>query len=132
MDGVSHTVEMTAATLYEAVAQALAAIRGNEWVVGIDQGFCVVKVLVADVRVEHEVKLGDFTKWLARTDGSPRDVIQRRRIRIDSRNAGLDRRHACLNARDKSEPSSLTATRSILVPAAIIIAVPTLRDLTQE
>ena len=31
MDGVSHTVEVTAATPYEAVAQGLAAIRGNEW-----------------------------------------------------------------------------------------------------
>jgi hypothetical protein len=38
MDGVSHTVEVTAATLYEAVAQGLAAIRGNEWVAGIAQG----------------------------------------------------------------------------------------------
>jgi hypothetical protein len=32
MEGVSHTVEVTAATLYEAVAQGLAAIRGNDWV----------------------------------------------------------------------------------------------------
>lgn len=32
IDGVSHTVDVTAATLYEAVAQGLAAIRGNEWV----------------------------------------------------------------------------------------------------
>jgi hypothetical protein len=38
MDGVSHTVEVTAATLYEAVGQGLAAIRGNEWVAGIAQG----------------------------------------------------------------------------------------------
>jgi hypothetical protein len=30
MDAVSHTVEVTAATLYEAVAQGLAAIRRNE------------------------------------------------------------------------------------------------------
>jgi hypothetical protein len=29
MEGVAHTVEVTAATLYEAVAQVLAAIRGN-------------------------------------------------------------------------------------------------------
>jgi hypothetical protein len=35
MDSVSHTVEVTAATLYEAVAQGLATIRGNEWVAGI-------------------------------------------------------------------------------------------------
>src|SRR5690242_21803184 len=51
MDGISHAVEVTAATLYEAVAQGLAAIRGNEWVAGIAQGLNVVKVSVADARV---------------------------------------------------------------------------------
>jgi hypothetical protein len=34
LDGVSHTVELTAATLYEAVALGLAAIRGNQWARG--------------------------------------------------------------------------------------------------
>jgi len=82
MDGISHTVEVTAATLYEAVAQGLAAIRSNEWVAGIAQGFNVVKVSVTDVRVEHQVKLGDFTKWLDRTGGSPREVSDRHRIRL--------------------------------------------------
>jgi hypothetical protein len=43
LDGVSHTVEVTADTLYEAVAQGLAAIRGNKWVAGIAQGLNVVK-----------------------------------------------------------------------------------------
>ncbi len=81
MDGVSHTVEVTAATLYEAVAQGLAAIRGNDWVAGIAQGVNVVKVSVADVRVEHEVKLMDFTKWVDRTGGSPREMSDRQRIR---------------------------------------------------
>jgi hypothetical protein len=43
MDGVSHTVEVMAAALYEAVAQGLAAIRGNEWwVAGIARGLNVV------------------------------------------------------------------------------------------
>jgi hypothetical protein len=69
MRGESHTVEVTAATLYEAVTQGLAAVRRNEWVAGI--GCNVVNALVADVRVE-QVKLGDFTKWLDRTGGSPR------------------------------------------------------------
>ena len=46
LDGVSHTVEVTAATLYQAVALGLAAIRGNEWVAGIAQGLNVVKVSV--------------------------------------------------------------------------------------
>ena|SRR5712664_1708051 len=81
LDGVSHTVEVTAATLYEAVAQGLAAIRGNEWVGGIAQGLNVVKVSVADVRVEHEVKLMDFTKWLETSGGSPNEKSNRDRIR---------------------------------------------------
>ncbi len=45
---MTHTAEVTAATLYEAVAQ----------------GLNVVKVSLADVRIEHEVKLMEFTKWL--------------------------------------------------------------------
>jgi hypothetical protein len=81
MDGVAHTVEVTAATLYEAVAQGLAAVRRNEWVAGVAQGVNVVKVSVADVRVEHGVKLMDFTKWVDRTGGSPREMSDRQRIR---------------------------------------------------
>lgn len=54
MEGVSHSVEVTAETLYQAVAQGLATLRGNEWVAAIAQGLTVVKVSVADVRVEHE------------------------------------------------------------------------------
>lgn len=38
MEGVTHTVEVTAETLYRAVALGLAAIRGNEWVMGVAQG----------------------------------------------------------------------------------------------
>jgi len=81
LDGVSHSVEVTAATLYEAVAQGIAAIRGNEWVSGIAQGMNVVKVSVANVRVQHEVRLQDFTKWLEKPGGSPREVSDRRKIR---------------------------------------------------
>jgi hypothetical protein len=50
-------------------------------VAGIAHRFNAVKVSVADGRVEHEVKLGEFTKWLERPGGPPREVIQRGRIR---------------------------------------------------
>jgi hypothetical protein len=81
LDGVSHTAEVMAATLYEAVARGVAALRGNEWVAGIAQGASVVKVSVADVRVENEVKFADFLKWLDRPPRSPRDVSARHEIR---------------------------------------------------
>jgi hypothetical protein len=80
-EGTSHTVEVTAASLYEAVAQGLAAFRGKEWVADIGERFGVVKVSVAEVRVEHEVKIKDFTTWLERPGRSPRDIIDRQKIR---------------------------------------------------
>lgn len=72
MEGVAHTVKVTAATLYEAVALGLAAIRGNDWVSGIAEGLNVVRVRVTDIPVEHAVKLSEFLKWLEREDCSPR------------------------------------------------------------
>src|ERR1700721_3616292 len=81
MEGVIHTVEVTAGSLCEAVALGMAAIRTDEWVTGIAQGLNAVKARVMNVPVEHEVRLMDFTKWLDRTGGSPREIVDRLRIR---------------------------------------------------
>jgi len=40
-----------------------------------------VKVSVANVRVDHEVKMVDFEHWLEKSVGSPREVIDRQRVR---------------------------------------------------
>jgi hypothetical protein len=80
-EGISHTVEVTAASLYEAVAQGLAAFRSDDWVTDIGQRFGTVRVSVAEIRVEHEVKLEDFTCWLERPGKSPREIIERQKIR---------------------------------------------------
>jgi hypothetical protein len=81
LDGVAHTVDVTAGSLYEAVALGMAAIRTDEWVAGIAQGLNPVKVRVVNIAVEHEVRIQDFTKWLDKTNGSPRETMDRKRIR---------------------------------------------------
>src|SRR5262252_6384381 len=81
LDGNSHTAEVTASSLFEAVAQGLSALRKNEWVEGIEERFGFVKVSVADVRVEHQVKIADFMKWLEGPGRTPREITQRQRIR---------------------------------------------------
>jgi hypothetical protein len=81
LEGTTHSVEVTAESLYEAVAQGLAALRGREWIAGLHQQG-TVKVSVADVRVEHHVRLADFTQWLEKPGAkSPRELIQRKRAR---------------------------------------------------
>src|SRR6516225_3381351 len=69
LDGISHTAEVTASSLFEAVAQGLSALRKNEWVEGIEERFGFVKVSVADVRVEHQVKIADFLPCLDSREG---------------------------------------------------------------
>jgi len=81
MEGVAHTVEVTASTLYEAVALGLRQLRGSEWVEGIAAGLNTVKVCVKNVQVEHTVKLGEFTKWVERNGRSPAEVIRKGKIR---------------------------------------------------
>jgi hypothetical protein len=81
MEGVAHTVDVTAATLYEAVALGLKQIRGNDWVEGIAGALNPVTVCVKNVQVEHTILIGEFTKWLDRKGGSPAEMTRRRRIK---------------------------------------------------
>jgi hypothetical protein len=81
IEGVSHTVDVTASSLYEAVAVGLKVMRGHTWVEPVAEQLATAKVVVRDVPVEHTVKLRDFTAWLQRTAGSPSDVSARKRVR---------------------------------------------------
>ena len=81
LGGVTHTVDVTAETLYEAVALGMAAIRTDDWVTGIAQGLNKVKVRVTNIPVDHEIALIDFASWLDRTNGSPREMSDRKRIK---------------------------------------------------
>ena len=71
---VEHSVDVTAETLYEAIATALATFQQDSWVGEIGQGFTTVTVLVQQPPVKHEVKIKDFLSWLRRQGRSPAEV----------------------------------------------------------
>ena len=77
---VEHSVEVTAATLYEAVATALAALQQDTWVGEIGRGLTTVTVVVQEPPVRHEVKMKDFLSWLGRQGGSPAEIILREKV----------------------------------------------------
>ena len=77
---VEHSIEVTAETLYEAIATALAALQQDNWVGEIGQGFATVTVLVQQPPVKHEVKMKDFVSWLGRQGRSPAEVIQKQKL----------------------------------------------------
>ena len=77
---VEHSIEVTAETLYEAIATALAALQQDNWVGEIGQGFATVTVLVQQPPVKHEVKMKDFVSWLGRQGRSPAEVILKQKL----------------------------------------------------
>jgi hypothetical protein len=46
-----------------------------------DAWIAPVKVRVTDVPVEHEVKMKDFKEWIERRGNTPKDVMDRKKIR---------------------------------------------------
>ena len=77
---VEHSVEVTAETLYEAIATALAALQQDDWVGEIGQGFTTVTVVVQQPPVKHEVRMKDFLSWLNRQGRSPAEVILKQKL----------------------------------------------------
>ena len=61
--GCEQTVEVTADTLYEAVAQGLRVFREQDWVNDIGWGQTTISVVVRHPVVEHKVRVQDFERW---------------------------------------------------------------------
>jgi len=77
---VEHSIEVTAETLYEAIATALAVLQQDNWAGEIGQGFTTVTVLVQQPLVKHEVEMKDFLSWLNRQGRSPAEVILKQKL----------------------------------------------------
>jgi len=77
---IEHSMEVTAETLYEAIAIALAGLQKDNWVGEIGQGFTTVTVVVQQPPIKHEVKMKDFVSWLGRQGGSPAEVILKQKL----------------------------------------------------
>lgn len=79
--GTAHSVEVTAQTLYGAVAQALRIFRENDWTDGAQRLPPEVTVRIKQAELEHTVRTRDFEKWLESTPRSPAEMALRNRLR---------------------------------------------------
>jgi hypothetical protein len=69
-NGAEHAVEVTARSLYEAVARGLHILRQSDWVDGIYQN-STITIAVKEPQLEHKVRIRDFESWLASNGKSP-------------------------------------------------------------
>ena len=81
IEGVEHAVEVTADSLYEAVARGLSALRDAEWTGDIGHGQTTFTVVVKQPEVEHKVRMRDFEAWLQSSGRSPAEMSLKTRLR---------------------------------------------------
>jgi len=70
LNQVGHSLDVTAATLYE----ALAALRAQDWVGEIGKRLTTVTVKVRQPEVTHIVKIQDFENWLNARGKTPAEI----------------------------------------------------------
>ena len=81
LDGIEHAVEVSASSLYEAVAQALRIFRDNDWIERIGRGQTAILVKVKHPETEHMLRVQDFERWLEASPRSPAEMILKNRLR---------------------------------------------------
>jgi hypothetical protein len=88
LKGVEHAIEVTADSLYEAVAQGLRAFRENDWVDDIGGGLTTITVVVRQPGAEHKVRVRDFEEWLESQGRTPAEMSLKGRLRELMRRPG--------------------------------------------
>jgi hypothetical protein len=78
LNQTAHSLDVTAETLYEAVAQALAVLSHHDWVDEIGKGLTVT---IRHPEVTHTVKIQDFESWRNRACKSPAETVLKMRLR---------------------------------------------------
>ena len=81
LHGVGHTIEVSAQSLYEAVAQALRIFREDNWCEDLGQSAASLVVKISPPAVEHRVRIKDFTNWLESAGKSPAEMAMKSRLR---------------------------------------------------
>jgi hypothetical protein len=80
IEGIEHVVEVTASTLYEAIALGILAIEKNKWAGEIPGGTMTVTVCAQEPTVQHKVQIQKFKRWLEQPGTTSADRLARQHI----------------------------------------------------
>ena len=82
IDGMQHSVEVTAASLYEAAALGVKAFRASIFAEWVKPGTATrLRVTVKSEEATHEVRVAQIEQWLQSSGKSPREQALKERIR---------------------------------------------------
>ncbi len=81
LDGITHSVTVTGATLFEAAAAAIALFRQEQWASAALTKNAVLRIEVQLPSIVHDVPLKAVERWVNGPSVSPRDEAAKRPIR---------------------------------------------------
>lgn len=81
LQGIKHTTEIQASTLFEAAAAALATFRREAWAAEALTPNAILRVEVQLPSVVHDVPLKAVERWAAGPSVSPKEEVVKRRLR---------------------------------------------------
>ena len=80
LEGVRHSVEVTAESVYEASALALSALSRHEWIENVGPG-TRLEIQVIEPGVTHSLFVAQLRQWLDGPARSPADVVKRQKLK---------------------------------------------------
>ena len=75
-EGITHTVEVTAESLYEAAALVLRELRNEPWVASLAPN-ATVDITVAAPAVQHTLAVRTVERWLREPARSPEEKLRK-------------------------------------------------------
>jgi hypothetical protein len=80
-EGIAHSVEVTAQSLFEAAVPAIKAFRAAEWMTSGPGSATVLEVSVLRPVAKHLIRLRELTAWLELNGRTPKEQANKRRLR---------------------------------------------------
>ena len=78
---VRHTVEVNASSLYEAAVLGLVEFRRSQFTHAAVPTGATLSIKVREPEQTHEVKVDALKMWLESQGRTPRDLVERRKLR---------------------------------------------------
>ena len=81
-EGIRHSIEVAAESLYEAAALGIREFRRHPWTEGMEPGAMThLAVSVKSPAVTHEVTIRQLERWAGGGAKSPREILLKSRVR---------------------------------------------------
>jgi hypothetical protein len=80
IEGIVHSVEVQAETMYEAAVLGLKALKRSDWIEVIGPGTRIV-IQVHEPPVEHFLMFAQLQRWLEGGATNPAELVKKKRLK---------------------------------------------------